>query len=116
MNVNHKLHIKAARLTPTITPEIPIPPAPLLVGASLATVVATDPVAVQILAPQAYPLGQQPPPAVSAQPNQPPGHFPVRLEDPDDPVVTGIAIVLPSDVNVVEDVVGHEVVSQSRFV
>lgn len=37
-------------------------------------------------------------------------------EDPDDAVVTGMTIVFPSEVKVVEDVVGQEVVSQSRFV
>jgi hypothetical protein len=40
----------------------------------------------------------------------------VLREEPDDPVVTGTTIVLPSEVNVVEDVVGQDVVSQSRFV
>lgn len=113
---NHKIQAQPAKPTPRTTPETRSTPAPLLVGASLATVVATEPVAVQILAPQAYPLGQQSPPAVSAQLNQPPGHLPVVREDPDDAVVTGMTIVFPSEVKVVEDVVGQEVVSQSRFV
>ena len=112
---NHRTQTNATRLTPIITPALSTP-APLLVGCSFATVVATEPVAVHILAPHAYPLGQQPPPAVSAQLNQPPGHLPVPPEELDDPVIAGATIVLPSDVNVVEDVFGQEVVSQSRFV
>ena len=83
----------------------------VLVACSLATVVC-DAVAVAVqLDPHAYPIGQHPPPAVSAQANQPLAHFPVLLELP---VVTGSTTVTPSDVKVVEDVVGHEVVSQSR--
>ncbi|KAJ5587811.1 uncharacterized protein N7459_003576 [Penicillium hispanicum] len=83
---------------------------PLLVACSLATVVFAA-VAMQ-LDPQANPVGQQPPPAVSAQLNQPCAHLPVVWELR--PVVTGSMTVTPSDVNVVEDVVGHDVVSQSR--
>lgn len=113
-HTNHKIQAQISP-TPTTTPETRLTAAPLLVGASLATVVATEPVAVQILAPQAYPLGQQSPPAVSEQLNQPPGHLPVLLEEPE-AVVTGITIVFPSEVNVVEEVVGQDVVSHSRFV
>ena len=77
---------------------------------SLATVVLAA-VAVQ-LDPQAYPLGQQPPPAVSAHWNQPFAHFSVGPELV--LVVAGTTRVTPSDVKVVEEIVGHDVVSQSR--
>lgn len=103
-------------LTPSRTLDIPRPvPAPL-VACSFATVVA-DAVSVAVqLAPQAKPVGQHPPPTVSAQLNQP---LAQRIPLPLPPefsvaVVTGTTIVTPFDVIVVEDVVGQDVVSQLR--
>ena len=82
---------------------------PELSGGDLASVVADPPVALQ-LDPQANPVGQHPPPTVSAQLNHPFAHLPVP------PVIVGAGatIVLPSDTIVVDDTVGQDVVSQSR--
>jgi hypothetical protein len=82
----------------------------LAVACSLATVECAA-VAVQ-LCPHAYPDGQHPPPAVSEHLNHPLAHFPVVLEL--DPVATGSTIVKPFEINVVDEVVGHDVVSQFR--
>lgn len=83
-------------------------------GCVLPTVLVAAPVAVQLV-PQAKPVGQHPPPAVSAQLNQPLAHraAPVAVEAP---VVlgTGITIVRPSEMKVELDVIGQEVVSQFR--
>lgn len=109
------LHIHIAIHTPIPSiqfvqfPPTRLPPL-VLVACSLATVLCVA-VAVQ-LCPHAYPEGQHPPPTVSAQLNQPLAHLPVLPEL--DPVVMGITIVSPSEVNVVDEVVGHDVVSQSR--
>ncbi|CRG85188.1 hypothetical protein PISL3812_02306 [Talaromyces islandicus] len=74
--------------------------------------IVPDAVAVQ-LAPQANPLGQHPPPAEAAQLNHP-----VAQEPPEAVVAAlpvGTATVTPSEaIIVVEDVVGQDVVSQSR--
>lgn len=107
-NSNYHIHIHST-LTPQMAPIFRLV-ALLCVACSLATVVFAA-VAVQ-LDPQAYPVGQQPPPAVSAQENQPLAHLPGLREPP--PVLTGTTTVTPSDINIVEDVVGHDVVSQSR--
>jgi hypothetical protein len=85
-------------------------------GCILLTVLVADAPAVAVqLAPQAKPVGQHPPPAVSAQLNQPLAHraAPVAVEVL---VVlpTGNTIVRPSEVKVELDVMGQEVVSQFR--
>lgn len=84
-----------------------LPPPPLS-GAVLATV--DDPATAAQLVPQANPVGQQPPPTVSAQLNQPCAHRPA----PPVMVWTGTTMVSPFEIAVVEGVTGHDVVSQSR--
>lgn len=80
--------------------------------------VADDPAVAIQLVPQAKPVGQHPPPAVSAQLNQPLAQraTPVPPLDAAVPVVlpAGTTMVRPSDVKVELDVIGQEVVSQFR--
>lgn len=70
----HNYHIHTQSTPTHQTTPIFRPIALLFVACSLATV-APAAVAVQ-LDPQAYPVGQQPPPAVSAHENQPLAHLP----------------------------------------
>lgn len=83
------------------------------VGCSFATV----PVAVAVscavqLEPHANPVGQHPPPAVSAQRNHPLAHRPVVAGGAS--VSAGTTMVRSLVVIVVDGVWGHELVSQSR--
>jgi hypothetical protein len=80
----------------------------LLARVPLADTLAT---AVQ-LEPHAYPVGQHPPPTVSAQLNQPLAHRPVPLAAV--VVWAGTTMVRPSDVMVDDALTGQDVVSQSR--
>lgn len=75
------------------------------------------------LEPHRYPVGQQPPPTVSAQLNHPLAHRPILLllllllvaaVAVPVAVITGTTIVTPSLAIVVEGVAGQDVVSQSR--
>ncbi len=90
-------------------------------GASLAVtfpcfaVVAMSPVPVAVqVCPQAYPLGQHPPPSLAAHELQPCAQLPVWPEDPT-PGPVGATIVTPFEFKTVVEVVGgHDVRLQSR--
>ncbi|QKX56110.1 uncharacterized protein TRUGW13939_03210 [Talaromyces rugulosus] len=95
------MYISAKNLPPT--PGSPFPTVPVAVP---------DAVAVQ-LAPQANPLGQHPPPAEAAQLNHPVAQEPAEAVVAALPVGTA-TVTPPESMTVVEDVVGQDVVSQSR--
>lgn len=87
------------------------------VGATLSTVPVVDAVGTAVqLDPHAYPVGQHPPPTVSAQLNQPLAHPFGPLSSLPSAVVVGSAatMVWPLLTIVVDGRAGHEVVSQSR--
>ena len=84
-----------------------LPPSPLS-GGLLATVV--DPAVAAQLDPQANPVGQHPPPTVSAQLNQPCAH----RAAPAVMVAAGMTMVSPFVIIEVEGITGHDVVSQLR--
>ena len=95
-------------------PSLTLPFAAL--GAILATWLGTSPVTVAVqVEPQAYPLGQQPPPSVPGQLNHPLAQPPVVMGPAVIPLPVGATTVTPSVLTrAVEALVGHEVLAQSR--
>lgn len=108
---DEKHHVPSANSPQRYISAKNLPPTP---GSPLPTVPVAVPEAVAVqLAPQANPLGQHPPPAEAAQLNHPVAQEPAEAVVAALPV--GTATVTPSVfMIVVEDVVGHDVVSQSR--
>ena len=103
------MHPKAMQL---LTSALPAPLSFATVAVPVAPPCTTTPVAVQLV-PQAYPLGQHPPPSPVGQENHPCAHPPVPVAAPS--VTLGTATVTPSLFTAtVDEATGQDVRLQSR--